>query len=80
MKLLIWETGVGSSVLEVIKSFEKVSGKSLNYKIAPRREGDVVSAYANTEKANKILGWEAKSTLDEAMLSAWNWEKNIRNI
>nr|WP_321235704.1 UDP-glucose 4-epimerase GalE [uncultured Psychroserpens sp.] len=73
-------TGVGSSVLEVIQSFEKVSGLPLNYKIAPRREGDVNSAYAHTEKANTILGWKTQSTLDEAMLSAWNWEKNIRNL
>ncbi|WP_456439621.1 UDP-glucose 4-epimerase GalE [Psychroserpens sp.] len=73
-------TGVGSSVLEVIKSFEKVSGQSLNYKIAPRREGDIEKAYANTKKANTVLGWEAKSTLDDAMLSAWKWEKNIRNL
>lgn len=73
-------TGVGSSVLEVIQSFEKVSGQSLNYKIAPRREGDVVKAFANTKKANTILGWKAKSTLDDAMLSAWKWEKNIRNL
>ena len=73
-------TGVGSSVLEVIQSFEKVSGKSLNYKIAPRREGDVISAFANTTKANSVLGWKSQSTLDEAMQSAWDWEKNIRNL
>jgi len=73
-------TGVGSSVLEVIKSFERVSGRPLNYKIAPRREGDVIAAYANTDKANHILGWKAESSLDDAMRSAWNWEKSIRNI
>ena len=73
-------TGVGSSVLEVIKSFDRVSGKSLNFKFAPRREGDVISAFANTDKANNVLGWEAQSTLDDAMLSAWNWEKKIRNL
>lgn len=73
-------TGVGSSVLEVIKSFERVSGLSLNYKMAPRRQGDIVSAYADTTKANNELGWKAQSSLDEAMLSAWNWEKNIRNL
>ncbi|MEY8847962.1 UDP-glucose 4-epimerase GalE [Psychroserpens sp. XS_ASV72] len=73
-------TGVGSSVLEVIQSFERVSGEKLNYKFADRREGDVISAYANTDKANKVLGWKAQSTLDEAMLSAWNWEKSVRNI
>lgn len=73
-------TGKGSSVLEVIKSFEKVSGTKLNYKIAPRREGDVIQAFANTKKANEVLGWQAKSSLDEAMASAWTWEKKIRNI
>lgn len=71
-------TGKGSSVLEVIKSFEKVSGKSLNYKIVDRRPGDVISAYANTDKANKVLGWKAASSLDEAMKSAWDWEQKIR--
>lgn len=73
-------TGVGSSVLEVIQSFERVSGLSLNYKIAPRREGDVISAYADTTKANSELGWKAQSTLDDAMRSAWLWEKQIRNL
>jgi len=73
-------TGVGSSVLEVVKSFERVSGQSLNYKIAPRREGDVISAYANTDKANTVLGWKAESSLDEAMRSAWDWEQSIRNL
>lgn len=72
-------TGTGSSVLEVIQSFEKVSGKKLPYKIVPRREGDITSAYANTDKANNVLGWKAISTLDEAMASAWKWEQKIRN-
>lgn len=71
-------TGEGSSVLEVIKSFERVSGKKLNYKIVERRIGDIVKAYADTTKANKILGWNAKSSLDEAMKSAWDWECKIR--
>lgn len=73
-------TGVGSSVIEVIQSFERVSGLSLNYKIAPRREGDVISAYADTTKANSELGWKSQSTLDDAMRSAWLWEKKIRNL
>jgi UDP-glucose 4-epimerase len=72
-------TGTGSSVLEVIRSFEKVSGKKLSYKIVPRREGDITEAYANTDKANNILGWKAQSTLDEAMASAWKWEQKIRS-
>jgi len=70
-------TGKGSSVMEVIKSFEKVSGQKLNYKIAPRREGDVIQAYADTTKSNVELGWKAKLTLDDAMLSAWKWEKTL---
>jgi UDP-glucose 4-epimerase len=72
-------TGTGSSVLEVIRSFEKVSGKKLPYKIVPRREGDITEAYANTDKANNVLGWKAQSTLDEAMASAWKWEQKIRS-
>lgn len=73
-------TGKGSSVLEVIESFERVSQQALNYKIVDRREGDVISAYADTTKANTILGWKATSTLDEAMLSAWKWEQKIRKV
>jgi len=71
-------TGKGSSVLEVIESFERVSKQQLNYKIVGKREGDVISAYADTTKANTILGWKATLTLDEAMLSAWKWEQKIR--
>ena len=72
-------TGTGSSVLEVIAAFEKVSGQKLPYKIVARREGDVTSAFANTDKANNILGWKAQSTLEEAMESAWKWEQKIRS-
>jgi UDP-glucose 4-epimerase len=71
-------TGKGSSVLEVIKSFEKVSGRTLNYKIVDRRKGDVISAYADTKKANEELGWKAELSLDDAMRSAWKWEQMIR--
>lgn len=70
-------TGKGSSVLEVIKAFEKVTGQALPYKIVGRRAGDVVSAYANTYKANKELLWKAELTLEDALLSAWNWEKKL---
>ena len=72
-------TGKGSSVLEVITAFEKVSGQKLPYKIVGRREGDVISAYANTDKANLVLGWKALSTLEDALLAAWQWEKKLRN-
>ncbi len=72
-------TGTGSSVLEVITTFEKVSGQKLPYKIVARREGDITSAYANTDKANTVLGWKAKSTLEDALTSAWKWEQKIRS-
>ncbi len=71
-------TGNGNSVLEVIETFEKISGQKLPYKIVNRREGDVMQAYADTEKANTILGWKAQSTLAEALQSAWIWEQKVR--
>jgi UDP-glucose 4-epimerase len=73
-------TGTGSSVLEVIHSFERVAGKKLPYKIVGRRAGDITEAFANTQKANEVLGWKAESTLDQAMQSAWDWERKIRNV
>jgi UDP-glucose 4-epimerase len=73
-------TGKGSSVLEVIKSFECISGKKLIYEIGKRRAGDVIAAYADTSKANEVLGWKAKRSLDEAVASAWAWEKKLRNL
>jgi len=72
-------TGTGSSVLEVIQTFEKVSNQKLPYKIVGRREGDITVAYANTDKANTVLGWKSKSTLEEALASAWKWEQKIRS-
>ncbi|WP_024771704.1 UDP-glucose 4-epimerase GalE [Aquimarina macrocephali] len=71
-------TGTGSSVLEVIQSFEKVSKEKLNYKIVERREGDITAAYADTTKANNELGWKAKSSLDDSLTSAWKWEQKVR--
>lgn len=71
-------TGKGSSVLEVIQSFERVSGLALNYKIVGRRAGDITEAYADTTRANEVLGWKAHSSLDDAMESAWAWEQEIR--
>ena len=72
-------TGKGSSVLEVVKSFERVSGQNLNYKIVGRREGDIISAYADTNKANNELGWKTELSLDDAMRSAWKWEQKVRD-
>ncbi len=73
-------TGTGSTVLEVIQSFERVSDSKLNYKIVERRPGDVTAAFADTTKANQELGWKAKKNLDDAMADAWRWEKKIRNL
>ncbi|MFD0931181.1 UDP-glucose 4-epimerase GalE [Psychroflexus salinarum] len=69
-------TGIGSSVLDVIKAFESASGENLKYKIVDRRPGDVVAAYADTQKANKTLGWKAKRSLGQALKDAWEWEKS----
>jgi UDP-glucose 4-epimerase len=71
-------TGKGSSVLEVVYAFEKVTGVNLNYCFTDRRDGDIVSAYAETTKANKILGWKAQLSLEDALDSAWNWEKSLK--
>ena len=70
-------TGEGNSVLEVIKTFEKSTGLKLPFKIADRRGGDVIAAYADTTKANSVLNWKANRGLDEALKSAWKWEKKV---
>ena len=68
-------TGKGSSVLEVIKTFEKINQLHLSYKIVERRKGDITAAYADTTLANKELGWKAEKTLEEALHSAWRWQQ-----
>ena len=73
-------TGKGSSVLEVIQSFEKASGKKLPYKIVARRAGDVEAMYASTDLANQELDWKAKHNLDEMTASSWYYERQIRNL
>jgi UDP-glucose 4-epimerase len=71
-------TGNGVSVLEAIHSFEKVSEQKLNYEVGPRREGDVISIYANNDFVKKELNWAPKYNLDEMMLSAWKWQLNLK--
>lgn len=73
-------TGNGASVLEVVNTFEKATGVKLNYKIVARRPGDVEKIYADTTIANSVLGWKAETSLYDTLISAWNWEKKIRNI
>jgi len=70
-------TGKGYSVMEVIHSFERSTGVKLNYRIMDRRPGDVEKTWADTNYANKELGWKAEKTLDEMTRSAWNWEKAL---
>lgn len=70
-------TGKGSSVLEIIRAFEKSNHIKINYTIGEKREGDIAAIYANFNKAKKLLGWEATRSLDDMMKSAWKWEQNL---
>ena len=71
-------TGNGASVLELLHSFERATGVKVPHKIAPRRPGDIVQIWADPKRANKVLGWHAEISLDDTMLSAWNWQKRLR--
>jgi UDP-glucose 4-epimerase len=73
-------TGKGSSVLEVIQTFEKVTQVKLNYKIGPRRGGDITQIYAGCEKAEKELGWKTERDLENCMKTAWDWEKKLESL
>ncbi|MBT7817046.1 MAG: UDP-glucose 4-epimerase GalE, partial [Polaribacter sp.] len=67
-------SGNGSSVLEIINTFEKVNNIKLNYKIVGRREGDVVVAFADTAIANKELNWKTEISLEKTLETAWKWQ------
>lgn len=71
-------TGRGVTVLELINAFEKGTGVKVPHKIVGRREGDIEKVWANPERANKVLGWTAKETLEDTLVSAWNWQKKLR--
>ncbi len=73
-------TGRGVSVLELVHEFERVNNLKLNYKIAPRRAGDITAIWADPTRANEVLGWKAERTLDQTLASAWAWEKHLRGI
>ena len=72
-------TGKGYSVLDIVKAFEKATGVKINYKIAPRRDGDIATCYSDPSKAKKELGWEAKRDLEEMCEDSWRWQKNNPN-
>ncbi len=81
-KYEVFNVGTGNpvSVLELITTFEKVNDLKLPYKITDRRPGDVTAVWAETSLANNELGWQAKRSLSDTLKSAWEWEKNVRNI
>lgn len=70
-------TGRGVSVLELVTRFQEVNNLKLNYKIAPRRAGDIVAIWADPTKANDVLGWRAERELDDTLAAAWAWQKNL---
>lgn len=72
-------TGKGNSVLEIVNVFEKISGEKLNWKFGPRRSGDVEEIFADASKAERLMGWKANRTIEDAVRDAWNWEQKLRN-
>ena len=72
-------TGRGSSVLEVVESFERANDVKVPYKICDRRAGDITIAYANADKAERELGWKAETSLDEALRTTWEWQKYLES-
>jgi UDP-glucose 4-epimerase len=73
-------TGKGNSVMEIVQTFMDVTGQKLPYRIVGRRPGDVPEIWADTTKAEKIMGWKARLNIADALRDAWRWEKKIRNI
>ena len=71
-------TGNGVSVFELINTFEKCTGVKLNYKVAPRRAGDIEKVWGNVDKANQVLGWKAVHTLEDSLTTAWKWQQKLR--
>ena len=72
-------TGVGYSVLDMVKAFSKACGKDIPYEIQPRREGDIAMCYANPAKAAEVLGWKAEHGLDEMCADSWKWQSQNPN-
>ena len=72
-------TGKGTSVLEIINNFEQLTGVKLNWEFGSRREGDLEEIFAETKKAEELLGWKSKLTFKDAIVDAWNWEQKLMN-
>ena len=72
-------TGKGTSVLEIINNFEQLTGVNLNWEFGSRREGDLEEIFAETKKAEELLGWKSKLTFKDAIVDAWNWEQKLMN-
>ncbi len=73
-------TGRGLSVLEIVETFQKVTGVKLPYQIVPRRAGDIEKVWANPKKANEVLGWRAETSVEDTLLSAWRWQQHLATI
>jgi UDP-glucose 4-epimerase len=73
-------SGQGNSVLELVRQFEKVSGKPLPYRVGPRRAGDVMAVWADVKKSNAQLGWSTQRSLAQALEDAWRWQQKITDV
>lgn len=73
-------TGEGTSVLEIVKAFERITGQALPHVIGPRRAGDVIEIYANAAKGKELLGWNARLTIEDAIRDAWAWENYLATL
>ena len=72
-------TGKGSSVMELVSTFEKVTGVKLKYEIGPRREGDIPVCFADPSKIERILGWKAQHSIEDALRDSWRWQQNVNS-
>jgi UDP-glucose 4-epimerase len=79
LEILNEGTGLGTSVLEALSAFERATGQSVDSKVGPRRDGDIEKIYASTDRAEKLLDWKAKRSLDQAMKDAWHWQLQLAN-
>ena len=76
---MLFRSGKGYSVLDVVHAFEKACGKKINYEIKARRPGDIATCYADPAKAKAELGWEAKYGIDEMCADSWRWQSSNPN-